>query len=178
MVKHRINNTGWIWNGDENRGVERSKTKRECRTFFHLQFLDQKWSKDLEFALAKLRGLWQCLANVYNSHSHVYGLHRPICARKTRQKNQCNEASRPSLQFEFATLPPKPQPLYETKWKGKQGKCSQTNSTWYNTQGWDMKGRGGGCEVKGQGGGGGSFVSTYKRDGWNGMTIHNFSNSR
>ncbi len=28
-----------------------------------------------------------------------------------------------------------------------------------------------------RGGGGGSFVSTYKRDGWNGMTIHKFSNS-
>jgi len=27
------------------------------------------------------------------------------------------------------------------------------------------------------GGGGGSFVSTYKRDGWDGMTIHKFSNS-
>ena len=61
---------------------------------------------------------------------------------KTKQKNQRNEASRSlkraqrylnikygevSLQFEFATLPPKPQPLYETKMKGKlekQGKCS------------------------------------------------------
>jgi hypothetical protein len=29
------------------------------------------------------------------SHSHVYGLHRPICAQETRQENQCNEASRP-----------------------------------------------------------------------------------
>jgi hypothetical protein len=52
-----------------------------------------------------------------------------FCAQKARQKNQCNEASRPlkssalsqhkygevSLQTEFTTLPPKPQPLYETK---------------------------------------------------------------
>ncbi len=65
-----------------------------------------------------------------------------LLSMKTKQKNQCNEASRPlkraqrylnmkygevSLQFEFATLPPKPQPLYEMKMKGKleeQGKCS------------------------------------------------------
>ena len=52
-----------------------------------------------------------------------------FCAQKARQKNQSNEASRllraqrclnmkygeVSLQFEFATLRPKPQPLYEMK---------------------------------------------------------------
>jgi len=58
-----------------------------------------------------------------------------LLSTKTKQKNQCNEASRPltraqrylnikygevSLQIEFTTLPPKPQPLYETKMKGKQ----------------------------------------------------------
>ena len=60
---------------------------------------------------------------------------------KTKQENQCNEASRPlkkssalfhikygkvSLQIEFATLPPKPQPLCEMRMKRKmekQGKC-------------------------------------------------------
>jgi hypothetical protein len=64
-----------------------------------------------------------------------------LLSTKTKQKNQCNEASRPfkkssalshvkygevSLQIEFATLPPKPQPLYEMKVKReleKQGKC-------------------------------------------------------
>ena len=71
MMKHKINNTGWIWNGDETEGWNEAKPKRECRTFFNLHFLDQKWSKDLEFALAKLRGLCKYLANVYNSHSHV-----------------------------------------------------------------------------------------------------------
>ncbi len=65
---------------------------------------------------------------MYNSHSHVYGLHRLTFAHKTNQKNKCNEASRPfkraqryldikygevSLQIESAALPPKPQPLYE-----------------------------------------------------------------
>ncbi len=36
---------------------------------------------------------------------------------------------------------------------------------------------GGGVKWRDSGGGGGSFVSTYKRDGWNGMTIHKLSNS-
>ena len=113
--------------------MERSKTiKGDAERFFNLHFLDQKRSKDLEFALAKLRGLCKYLANVYNSHSHVYGLHRLTFAHKTKQKNQCNEVSRPfkraqrylnikygevSLQIESAALPPKPQPLYEMKMK-------------------------------------------------------------
>jgi len=64
-----------------------------------------------------------------------------LLSTKTKQKNQCNEASRPlkraqrylnikygevSLQIEFATLPSKPQPLYEMRMKRKlekQGKC-------------------------------------------------------
>ncbi len=183
----------WWWT----RGVERSKTKRGCRTFFNLHVLDQKWSKYLEFAFAKLRGLCKYLANVYNynSHSHVYGLHCLTLVNENKAENQCNEASRPSkkssalshtkygevsLQIEFATLPPKPQPLYEMKMKGKleeQGKCSQANSTWYNTQGWDMKRRGGAWSEETVGGEGGSFVSTYKRAGRNGMTIHILSNS-
>ncbi len=60
----------------------------------------------------------------------IYGLHFPICAQETRQESQCNEASRlfkraqrcldikygeVSLQYEFATLPQKPQPLYDMK---------------------------------------------------------------
>ena len=135
MMKHKINNTGWIWNGDEREGWNEAKPKGNAERFFNLHFLDQKWSKDLEFALAKLRGLCKYLANVYNSHSHVYGLHRLIlCTKSKAEKSmQWGESSfkraqrylnikygEVSLQFEFTTLPPKPQPLYETKWKGKQ----------------------------------------------------------
>ena len=58
------------------RGGTKQKPKGNAERFFNLHFLDQKRSKDLEFALAKLRGLCKYLANVYNSHSHVYGLHR------------------------------------------------------------------------------------------------------
>ena len=92
--EHKINNTGWIWNGDETEGWNEAKPKGNAERFFNLHFLDQKWSKDLEFALAKLRGLCKYLASVHNSHSHVYGLHRLILCTKTKQENQCNEASR------------------------------------------------------------------------------------
>ncbi len=44
--------------------------------------------------LQKLRGLCKYLANVHNSYSHVYGLHRLTFVHKTKQKNQRNEASR------------------------------------------------------------------------------------
>ncbi len=63
-----------------------------------------------------------------------------LLSTKTKQENQRNEASRPfkssalshikygevPLQIEFATLPPKPQPLYEMRMKRKlekQEKC-------------------------------------------------------
>ncbi len=146
--EHKINNTGWVWNDDETEEWNEAKPKGNAVRFFNLHFLDQKWSKISGiFALAKLRGLCKYLANVYNSHSHVYGLHRLIlCTKNKAEKSmQWGESSfkraqrylnikygEVSLQTEFTTLPPKPQPLYETKWKGKQeewGKCSQTNST-------------------------------------------------
>ena len=142
--EHRINNTGWVWNGDERERSGTEQNRKECSTFLNLRFLDQKWSKDLESALAKLRGLCKYLANAYKTYSPVYGLHRLILCMKSKAEKsmQWGESSfkraqrylnikygEVSLQFEFTTLPPKPQPLYETKWKGKQGKCSQTNST-------------------------------------------------
>ncbi len=76
--------------------VERSKTKKGMPNVFLIYiFSIRNEVKDLEFALAKLRGLCKYLASVHNSHSHVYGLHRLILCTKTKQKNQCNEASRP-----------------------------------------------------------------------------------
>ena len=98
--EHKISNTGWVWNGDERERGGTEQNRRECSTFLNLHFLDQKWSKDLEFALAKLRGLCKYLANVYNLHSHVYGLHYPICAQNKAGKSmQWGESS-----FERAQL--------------------------------------------------------------------------
>ena len=82
--EHRINNTGWIWMVMKQRGGTKQNHKRGCWTFFNLHFLDQKRSKYLDFALAKLRGLCKYLANVYNSHSHVYGLHRLTFVHKNK----------------------------------------------------------------------------------------------
>ena len=91
--EHKISNTGWVRNGDERERSGTERNQKECSTFLNLHFLDQKWSKDLEFALAKLRGLcksWQ----IYNLHGRVYGLHFSICTQ-AKQENQCNEASLP-----------------------------------------------------------------------------------
>ena len=100
---------------------------------------------------------------------------------KTKQENQCNEASRPlkkssalfhteygkvSLQIEFATLPPKPQPLYEMRMKRKlekQGKCGHRLIVHSITRRGEMWGEEGGVEWEDSGreGVGGSFVPTY-----------------
>ena len=122
----------WWWN----RGVERSKTKKGMPNVFSIYiFSIRNEVKDLEFALAKLRGLCKYLASVYNSHSHVYGLHRLIlCTKSKAEKSmQWGESSfkraqrylnikygEVSLQIESAALLPKPQPLCETKWKGNR----------------------------------------------------------
>ena len=84
--EHKISNTGWVWNGDERERSGTEQNRKECSTFLNLHFLDQKWSRDLEFALAKLRGLCKYLANVYNLHSHVYGLHYSTCAQEQGRK--------------------------------------------------------------------------------------------
>ena len=142
FCEHKISNTGWVWNGDERERSGTEQNRRECSTFLNLHFLDQNWSKDLEFALAKLRGLcksWQ----MYNLHGHVYGLHFSICAQNKAGKSvQWGESSferaqlclnikygEISLRLNLLHCRQKPQPLYEMKWNGKQGKCSQTNST-------------------------------------------------
>jgi len=171
MMKHKINNTGWIWNGDEREGWNEAKPKGNAERFFNLHFLDQKWSKDLEFALAKLRGLCKYLANVYNSHSHVYGLHRLIlCTKSKAEKSmQWGESSfkraqrylnikygEVSLQIESAAAKTTTS-LWNRNEKGigKTRKMwPQANSAQYNTQGWDVrKGGGGGVKWRGSGGG-------------------------
>ncbi len=118
--EHKINNTEWIWNGDGREGWNEAKPKGSAERFFNLHFLDQKWSKDLGFALAKLRGLCKYLANAYKTYSPVYGLHcLVLCTKSKAEKSmQWGESSlkraqrylnikygEVSLQFEFTTLP-------------------------------------------------------------------------
>jgi hypothetical protein len=134
------------------RGGTKQNQKEMLNVFSICIFSIRREVNSWNLHLQKLRGLCKYLANVCNSHSHVYRLHRLTFAHKQSRKKR-NEASRPfkraqryldikygevSLQIESAELPPKPQPLYEMKMKrrlDKQGKCGQTNSTWYNTQG-------------------------------------------
>ena len=141
--EHKISNTGWVWNGDERERSGTEQNRKECSTFLNLRFLDQKWSKDLEFALAKLRGLCKYLANVYNLHSHVCGLHCPICAQNKAGKSmQWGESSfkkssalsqhkiwRSLLAIWICYIAAKTTTSLWDEMKGKQGKCSQTNST-------------------------------------------------
>ena len=58
------------------RGGTKQNQKGMLNIFSIYIFSIRNEVKDLEFALAKLRGLCKYLASVYNSHSHVYGLHR------------------------------------------------------------------------------------------------------
>ena len=134
MMKHKINNTGWIWDDDEQRGGTKQNQKGMPNVFSIYIFLIRDEVKGLEFALAKLRGLCKYLANVCNLHSHVYGLHYSTCAQEQGRKINAmrrvvlwkssalsqHKIWRSLLPIEFTTLPPKPQPLLWTKWKGKQ----------------------------------------------------------
>ena len=76
MVKHRVNNTGWVWNGDETEGWNEAKPKGNAERFSICIFSIRREVNSWNLHLQKLRGLCKYLANVCNSHSHVYGLHR------------------------------------------------------------------------------------------------------
>ena len=140
--EHKISNTGWVRNGDEREGSGTERNQKECSTFLNLHFLDQKWSKDLEFCTCKTERTLQIQANIPFTRSclrtSLFNMHT------SKAGNQCNEASLPwkraqrylnmnygeiSLRRNLLHCRQKPQPLCETKWNGKQGKCSQTNST-------------------------------------------------
>ena len=134
--EHKINNTGWIWNGDETEGWNEAKPKGNAERFFNLHFLDQKRSKDLEFCACKTERTLQisskcvqitqsCLRTPPSYFVHENKAERSMqwgeSSFKRAQRYLNIKYGEVSLQFEFTTLPPKPQPLYELKkWKGKQ----------------------------------------------------------
>ncbi len=94
--EHKINNKRWIRNGDEAEGWNEAKPKGNAEYFFNLHFLDQKWSKDLEFLHLQN---WEDSANIWQicTKHTVMSTDSTVlfCAQKARQKNQCNETSRP-----------------------------------------------------------------------------------
>ncbi len=135
--EQKINNTGWIRNGDEREEWNEAKPKGNAERFSNLHFLDQQWSRDLEFCTCKTERTLQisgkCVQNtVMSTDSTVL-----FCAQKARQKNQCNEASRPlkssalsqhikygevSLQFEFYYTAAKTTTSLWNEMKGKTRK--------------------------------------------------------
>ena len=142
LHEHKISNTGWVWNGDERERSGTEQNQGECSTFLNLHFLDQKWSKDLEFCTCKTERTLQILANVQFTRSclrtSLFNMH----TGKAGKSIQWGEPSlkkgsalsqhkiwRNLLAIEFATLPTQTTTSYEMEWKGKQGKCSQTNGT-------------------------------------------------
>jgi hypothetical protein len=72
--EHRINNTGWIRNGNETEEWSQKQNHGGDADVFQSTFSRSGMKQCLEFALAKLRGLCKYLADAYNSNSHVYGL--------------------------------------------------------------------------------------------------------
>jgi hypothetical protein len=94
MVKHRINNTGWIWNGDETEGWNEAKPEGNAERFSIYIFSIRREANSWNLHLQKLRGLCKYLANVYNSHSHVYGLHRLTFVHENKAENSMQWGSR------------------------------------------------------------------------------------
>ena len=134
--EHKISNTEWVWNGDEERGVERNKTEGNAQRFWIYIFSIRievgsrictcKTERTLQMSGKCVQLTQSCL------RTPLFNLRT-----KTRQENQCNEASHPqkraqrclnikygeiSLRENLLHCRQKPQPLYEMKWNWKQGK--------------------------------------------------------
>ena len=160
-------NTEWRWN----RGVERKQNHREnaerfsiyifcirneamsricaCKTKKNLQI----FGRCLQF---KQSCLWATLSYfcLRKQSRKINAMRRVVfwkCIKKSSALSHIKYGE-VSLQIEFATLPPKPQPLCEMRMKRKvekQGKCGHrliVNSITRRGEIW--KGQGGGREVK------------------------------
>ena len=141
--EHKINNTGWIWSGDEIEGWNEANQKG-MPNVFQSTFSRSEMKQISRICTCKTERTLQISGKCVQFTQSCLRTPPPyFCPRNKAEKSmQWGESSfkraqrylnikygEVSLRFEFTTLPPKPQPLYETKWKGKQGKCSQTNST-------------------------------------------------
>ena len=146
MMKHKINNTGWIWNGDEREGWNEAKPKGNAERFSIYIFSIRnevgsrictcKTERTLQISGICVQNIQSCLRTPPSYFVHENKAEKSMqwgeSSFKRAQRYLNIKYGEVSLQIESAALPPKPQPLYETKMKGKQeeqGKCSQTNST-------------------------------------------------
>ena len=130
--EHRINNTGWIRNGDETEGWNEKQNHRENAERFSIYiFLHQKWKQCLEFALAKLRRICKyfgwclqfkqsclratlsyfCLQEQGRKINTMRRVFFEKCIKKSSALSHTKNGE-VSLQIEFATLPPKNHDLF------------------------------------------------------------------
>ena len=135
--EHKINNTEWIWNGDERERWNEAKPKGNADRFSNLHFLDQKWSKDLEFCTCKTERTLQISGKCVQFTQSC--LRTPLLNLHTKQSRKINAMGRVvflkraqlcldikygevSLRYEFATLPPKTTTSLWDEMKGKTRK--------------------------------------------------------
>ncbi len=137
--EHRINNTGWIRNGDETeKWNEKQNHRGDAERFSIYLFSIRNEAMSRIYACKN----WEDSANIWLMHTiqTVISVDSTVLllSTKTKQENQRNEASRlsenaskkssalshirygeVSLQIEFATLPPKNHNLFvKEEWKG------------------------------------------------------------
>ena len=92
--EHRINNTGWIRNGDGTEEWNEKQNHREDAERFSIYIFSIRNEACLEFAFAKLRGLRKYLADAYNSKTVMSADSTVLLlSTKTKQESQRNEAS-------------------------------------------------------------------------------------
>ncbi len=172
--EHRINNTGWIRNGDETEEWNEKHNHWEDAERFSIYIFSirneamsricacktertlQMFGRCLQF---KQSCLWAtlsyfCLRKQGRKINAMRRVVFPKCIKKSSALSHIKYGE-VSLQIEFATLPQK---TTTSLWKrnekgiGKTRKMRpQANNAQYNTQGWDM--RGGEWRDSGRGGG-------------------------
>ena len=161
--EHRINNTGWIRNGDETEEWNEKQNHREnaerfsiyifcirdeamsricaCKTEKNLQIFG--WCLQFKQSCLWATLSYFCLRKQGRKINALWRVVFEKCITKSSSLShvKCEEVS---LQIEFATLPPKTTTsLWNRNEKGigKTRKMRpQANSAQYNTQGWGMRG--------------------------------------
>ena len=151
--------------GTKRRGGTKSKTTERMLNVFQSTFSASEMKQCLEFALAKLRRICKYLADAYNSNSHVCGLHcltfvRENKAGKSTQGGESSLENALKRAQRYLTKNVKKSPcklsllhcrqktttsLWNRNEKGigeTRKMRPQANNAQYNTQGWDVGGRG------------------------------------
>ncbi len=182
----------WGWNG----GVElKANLLGECWTFFNLHFPAPameamsricacKTEKNLQMfgwcLQFKQSCPWATLSYfcLQKQGRKINAMRRVVLEKCIKKSSALSSRRMRRSRFELNLLHCRQKTttsLWKLERKGnwrKRKMRPQANNAQYNTQGWNVGG--GGVRRQWEGGGGGSFVQTYMRAGWNGMIIHYF----